>query len=335
MPSSQSIEPPAAYAVAPPHAAGAAVDRPAESCVTCGAPSSTPFCARCGERRAADRPRALGAIVEEAWDAFSPVDGRLGRTVASLVRRPGELAAEYMRGVRLPYVPPLRLFLLVNVLFFLHASMSWETRVRLPGVGPMTVSVGGNRTFDTPLAVHVSQTAHQKLARAMVLRRVPIRPGETAAAYNGRLTREYAPRFDRNSTTQAKSLVIAMVPMFALLVAALERRRRRPALQHLVFSLHAMAVMLVVISVTRYIVGIPIAVLHNAAGRTWSASTLDLMASLPMLAALALWLRAGLRRAYDDGPLAATLKALALAAGFGLVLFAYRALLFVTTVLTT
>jgi hypothetical protein len=54
-----------------------------------------------------------------------------------------------------------------------------------------------------------------------------------------------APRFDRTSTTQAKSLVIVMVPVFALLVAPLEWRRRTHVVQDVVFALHAMAVMLV------------------------------------------------------------------------------------------
>src|SRR5437868_637365 len=98
-----TVRRPIAYA--PPVASAADVER----CVTCGASTAgTPYCATCGERRAADRPRSLAALGEELWDAFSPVDGRIARTLWSLVRRPGELTVAYMRGVRLPYVPPLR-----------------------------------------------------------------------------------------------------------------------------------------------------------------------------------------------------------------------------------
>src|SRR5919107_6149533 len=117
MPSLETLAPPSQYA--PPLGASAALDR----CVTCGAPAGTPFCPTCGERRGADRPRSLAALGEELWDAFSPVDGRIARTLASLVRRPGELTSAYMRGVRLPFVPPLRLFLLVNLAYFLYASV--------------------------------------------------------------------------------------------------------------------------------------------------------------------------------------------------------------------
>ena len=276
-----------------------------ERCVTCGAAAGTPYCASCGERRAADRPRSLAALVEEIWDAFSPVDGRIGRTLWSLVRRPGELTVAYMRGVRAPYMPPLRLFLIVNVLFFLHASLSLSTRVPVPGIGRVRLTFGGNRMLDTPLAVHLGGVAHKRVARRFLRERVPPRAGEDSAAYAARITRDYAPAFDRNSTTQAKSLVIALVPLFAVLVAALEWRRRRFALQDVVFATHTMAFLLLLVIAAQYVIGFPMGIALLAAHAHPTAGDVDTLLSFGVGTPLFVWLAIGLRRAYGDGRVAA------------------------------
>jgi hypothetical protein len=88
-----------------------------ERCVTCDRELATPFCASCGERRASDRKYSLGEFGAEAMEAFLSFDGRVIRTFAALLRRPGELTAAYMRGVRLPYLAPLQCFLLFNLAY--------------------------------------------------------------------------------------------------------------------------------------------------------------------------------------------------------------------------
>jgi hypothetical protein len=267
----------------------------------------------------------LRALGEELWDAFSPVDGRIARTLWALVRRPGELTVAYMRGERLPYVPPLRLFLLVNVLFFLHAS------------------VMHTHALDTPLRVHMHETEHARIATRLVTQKL----GRLAAQWTAQhhraptkpeldaLVESYGRRFNENSTTQAKSLVIAMVPMFALLVTALEWRRRRYALQDLVFSLHAMTMILLVFVVGVWLVAVPIALMIALARLHPTDHQQDIIYSAAMMCLFALWARAALRRAYADGPAASIAKAVAVSAGFAVVLFAYRALLFFTVFYTT
>ena len=275
-----------------------------ESCASCGRPAATPFCPHCGQQRARDLRLTLGAFVRDGVAAATDLDGTLWRTGRVLITDPGALTLAHVRGDRVRWIAPLRLFLIVNVGYFVLA-------------GAM-----GHRTFDTPLRVHVRNTAHKAVAAPMVEARLRER-GTTLGAY--------AARFDAASTTQAKSLVVTMVPMFALLVALVQWRRRVPAVQHVVFAFHAMAVMLVAVTMVP-VVWAPIA--HAVAG--WlgaqpDASQRDLMVSLPLLASFALWLAIGLRRAYGERPLAATGKALLLAGGFGVVLFAYRAVLFFVT----
>ncbi len=287
-------------------------------CPSCDATVDAPrYCGSCGERRAEDQPRTVRALADEAWDVFSPVDGRIARTLWTLMRRPGALVTEYMRGARRRYVPPLRLFVVVNVVFFLYASFV------------------GNRMYDTPLSVHVSATPYQAVARRALLRRVPPRAGEVAATYDRRIGREYAARFNRASTTQAKSLVISMVPMFAAILVLVEWRRRRGLLQDAVLALHTIALFLLLSIAAPWLVRIPLAAAAALVGAPFRDGTYDAAFGVVSLTILGVWTRAALRRVYGDGVVASTVKAVILMFGVAVVLMSYRALLFFTTLYAT
>lgn len=276
----------------------------AERCVNCGKELATPFCAQCGEQRASDRRYSLLQFGREIIEGLANFDGTLLRTLTTLIARPGELTAAYMRGERTRYTKPLQLFVLVSVGFFLAAVV---THVH---------------TFDTTLSIHTAQWS--KPAR-MVAQRVAERHTTLA---------QYAAVFDQASTAQAKTLVIIMVPVFALLVAVVEVRKRRYALQHLVFALHSYTGLLVVLIATDLLTLYPLNVLLGYVARFIHTNG-DGAASLVIVIAMFVYLRLALRRAYMDGRIAASLKAFALVVGMVVILFTYRLVLFYTTFWTT
>jgi hypothetical protein len=90
--------------------------------VTCAAPRSGAFCAACGERFLHKADLELKHFFfEQLPHELLHVDGKLPRSLRSLVTRPGELAVDYVSGRRQPYLGPLRLYLVV---FLLHAFLS-------------------------------------------------------------------------------------------------------------------------------------------------------------------------------------------------------------------
>ena len=94
-----------------------------ERCVSCDAPLSGPYCARCGER--ALEPEALTLrhfLVHTVAHELLHVDGTLWRTLRLLFVRPGRLSLEYAAGRRRPYVNPFRLLLIAIVAYALMAS---------------------------------------------------------------------------------------------------------------------------------------------------------------------------------------------------------------------
>ncbi len=60
------------------------------------------------------------------------VDGKLPRTLKLLLTRPGYVSAEYVTGRRAPYIAPLRLYLLVFLVFAFVTAVPSHSRLTLP-----------------------------------------------------------------------------------------------------------------------------------------------------------------------------------------------------------
>jgi hypothetical protein len=121
------------------------------------------------------------------------------------------------------------------------------------------------------------------------------------------------------------------VPLFAIFVGLVQLRRRRPFVQHLVFSLHLYGFLLVLLMVSDVAVKWPLKWFVNNTSWDPSSQLLDNIVTVPSLVVLWVYIGMGLRNAYADGRVAAVVKGFALAYAVGLVLFVYRAILFFTT----
>jgi hypothetical protein len=66
----------------------------------------------------------MGTLLVEARDALVHLDGRLWRTLRTLLLSPGLLTLEYFQERRARYVPPFRLYLAASLVFFSIAFVS-------------------------------------------------------------------------------------------------------------------------------------------------------------------------------------------------------------------
>ncbi|WP_190285717.1 DUF3667 domain-containing protein [Montanilutibacter psychrotolerans] len=86
------------------------------ACENCETPLHGHFCHACGQ--SVHSPvRNFGHAVEEVFESFWHLDGRIFRTLRGLLS-PGRVAIGYLAGHRARYVAPLRLFVIVTVLTF-------------------------------------------------------------------------------------------------------------------------------------------------------------------------------------------------------------------------
>jgi uncharacterized protein DUF3667 len=87
------------------------------SCRNCGAAASGTYCPNCGQETSLALP-TVRAFLRDAAGRYVALDGRLWRTMAALLFRPGYLAQEYFRGRRRRYIRPARLFLVLSIALF-------------------------------------------------------------------------------------------------------------------------------------------------------------------------------------------------------------------------
>jgi len=103
----------------PPAKSSASLDAGAQTvaCANCGAPVSGAYCSICGQERNTHR-RSISKLLQEVIREITSFDSRILRTAWALVFRPGELTLAFHEGRPRRYVPALRLYLFVSLIFF-------------------------------------------------------------------------------------------------------------------------------------------------------------------------------------------------------------------------
>jgi len=92
-------------------------------CENCQQPLTGSFCSQCGQEDKSSLKYFWVVILHLLDDIFS-FDSRASRTVWPLIARPGFLTNEYIAGKRVHYVPPLRLYLFISIIFFISLKFT-------------------------------------------------------------------------------------------------------------------------------------------------------------------------------------------------------------------
>lgn len=98
----------------------------ANLCAACETPLAGRYCHACGQDTQA-RPAPLREIAVQVATSYSPIDGKLARTLAVLAVRPGRLLEAYRSGAGSLYVTPLKLFVAATALFLSVLNLSDTT----------------------------------------------------------------------------------------------------------------------------------------------------------------------------------------------------------------
>ncbi|HEY0767236.1 MAG TPA: DUF3667 domain-containing protein [Steroidobacteraceae bacterium] len=160
---------------------------PAVRCTNCAAPVPGRYCGACGQRL--EPPlHSLWHLLQVATEDLTHADSRLWRTLAALLFKPGYLTAEFLAGRRARYLPPVRLYLVLSVAFFLFAA---ATQPKL-----VVLKIDASNRMHSEL---LSSDEDKEIAAAMTTPK----PGETAeqraqrlcgrASYDGPWAKQLAP----------------------------------------------------------------------------------------------------------------------------------------------
>lgn len=283
------------------------------TCVTCGRAGVDTYCAHCGEKRHDGHVASLRHMFSETLEAFFHLDSKIFLSLRTLITKPGQLTAEYFQGRRKPYMAPLQLFLVCNFLFFI--------------LQPFT----GLEILAPPLRSFEQNSVLQNIAVPMIDHRLE---QKHLSRSNPEQHAVFAEQFDHVSRLQAKTLILAMVPMLAVLLTALYARplfsqTKRYFVEHLVFSLHAYAWWLL------WILAILVVMALLYVLRLISARTLDATATLLEFPGFGVYLFLALRKYYQGKLWQNVLRGLLLSFGVVGIFELYRIMLLFTILRAT
>jgi hypothetical protein len=199
-------------------------------CASCHTPLAGAYCHACGEKRLHRHDYALKHFLEHALDTVTHFDLRVVRDLWLQLWRPGFLAAEWLQGRRVRHAPPVQLFLVTNLLFYLVASISHFS------------------PFESKLDSHLhSLNGYNKLANRLVLERLQHMP---ASAY--RYT-EFERHFNALAHSYSKSLVFLFIPLMVVPLWLLFWRQRRYFVEWIMISTYLFAGLLLIYGVVALI----------------------------------------------------------------------------------
>jgi hypothetical protein len=187
-------------------------------CLNCNAPLHGPFCGACGQRAVPPDP-TVRELAGDAWHELTGYDGRIMATLRGL-GRPGFLTREYIAGRRAQYLPPVRIYFIVSVLYFLIAAAAPEI-----GDGGVRIDV----TDSDRGSLNLTEEDRKQLLAEV----------ETAAWYVRPMLRSILvdpAGFRARMFTILPRVAFALLPVFAAIVFVFYRRQHFPTA--LVFAVH-------------------------------------------------------------------------------------------------
>lgn len=300
-------------------------------CPNCHASARDRFCSLCGETLTVHSPTA-GEFVHEFIGHYVALEGRLWRTLRLLMTRPGQLTVDFLRGRRVPYIDPLRLYLTLSLVMF--------GLIKLYGVDLPRVTFD-DRTFGAayshamhglarhdgkfPVATLAVKASSDSGARTVGEALTTLGSVDPAWARNARRFMDTSPEeqaeiVNHGFLANLPYMLIGALPLFACYLKLLWWRSGRHYGDHLVFALHVSTFAFVLAAVMIVIPGnLGWLIACVAQGNFALVSGWDVVQLLPVAWLLA-YVPAAMRTVYGGGKWAAVTRSLVLMAAHVLVI---------------
>jgi len=228
------------------------VNSETRECLNCGSNGTGTYCSNCGQNYS-DLNRTMKELIREFMDNIN-LDRRITRTFVPFIIKPGFLAREYLMGRRLKYMSPLRLYIVMSLIFFFLASNSGFNRDLSDAAN---ISLSGNDStqtyisndlalleYLTPDSVKLGGNSFQGI-EADSAATDQVESWATEATIKALKNKGL---FMNNLYRNISYILFFLMPVFALILYLLYIRRRHFYVEHLVFALNMHSFTLLVLS---------------------------------------------------------------------------------------
>lgn len=203
------------------------------NCLNCGAEVPGKFCSNCGQENVEQRDNFFHMVGHFISD-YLHFDSKFFRSLIPLFTKPGFLTKEYWEGRRTRYIPPLRLFFFVTILFVVMTSYFYnrfgqQLKDSIVHADPIVLSEEAERVMKMPDTAKIYVARWKQTVTAKKLR--DELEGERIRF--GNIQQGFDLVFKN-----FKYVMFFLLPVYALIFKVLFLRRRPFYIDHLIYAMH-------------------------------------------------------------------------------------------------
>jgi hypothetical protein len=220
------------------------------NCPNCFAETAGNFCHQCSQETTL-HPPSTREFLHEFIGHYVALEGKLWQTMWLLLVKPGRLTLEYIRGRRVRYVQPLRMYLTFSLIFFALMKFSGLNVFESDHGNAAQVAIGvsspsgashGERPGAPRDVVQVSDDDRTSMRDAgRMAEKLHAGWGARVDAFLAQPQDAIGRQMSKAFFSYAHYALFALMPVFALLLKLLYLGTGRRYGAHLLFALHANA----------------------------------------------------------------------------------------------
>nr|WKN37467.1 DUF3667 domain-containing protein [Tunicatimonas sp. TK19036] len=239
------------------------IRRKTQQCLNCGLTLNAVynFCPRCGQENN-DNNVSFGTFVREFFANYFSFDTRFAHSITPFLIKPGYLTNRFNEGQRVNYVHPLRLYIIISVLFFFLATWLVKAslaevsidRISSPEMQTQADSIQQSLGFQQVMAILENESLSDQEAIDSLDQMDFITLDSTRLATSifhqvRRVAKNDLDVFAGFVLQNMPIMMFILIPLFAFLLKVFYIRRKNPLyVQHLTHALHLHAFMLFLLS---------------------------------------------------------------------------------------
>lgn len=275
-------------------------------CKNCSNQFEGKYCNQCGEKVIHHHDRSILHFLEGVFHIITHADAKLFRNLRLMLLKPGFVSKNFIEGIRQPYLKPIPMFFVGNLIYFLFPVFE---------------------TFTTSLASQRQFQPYSEMVQTIVDKKVEAK-GITLEALEE--------KYNAKTSSLSKLMLILFVPALAVVFSILNFKKSRYFADHLLISLEFMTYMIFYNTVILGFLIYGVSIITNWIG--WDLTyifnnELALVLPLTILSCLYFLVRAE-RIFYDQRWVWAVVKSVVILASIFYILTGYRFVLFHVTINT-
>ncbi len=273
-------------------------------CKSCERTFSGKFCNVCGEKIIEPADKSIVYFFGSILNAFTALDDKFFYTLRLMLVKTGYVTREYINGRRVPFIKPLSMFFVVNLIYFLFPVAD---------------------TFNSQLTTQMNYLPYRRIATQMVTAKIVREQGTLE---------DFRIRYDQQSTSLAKLLLIVFVFLVAIPLMVLNFSKEKYFIDHLMtsFEFNSLLILIVLILIPWFIIFLD--TVFTSTTHSISSILDDHIYSFIAGFICIILLYFMERRVYNQRLLWAIAKAVVLVPCLLFMLQTYRAILFLSTMWT-